>query len=328
MAESIPTAGYSGDSSDGGDGKDLTVNRVQNQSQLADGQDDVDGLELTRLECAVCLQGCVHPVQLPCGHIFCFLCVKGVANQSKRCAMCRKELPADYLERPNLVGGAGFLEETSMAFDDGNQWFYEGHNGWWQYDERTSAELEAAFKSGFGMCELLIAGFLYVIDFHTMVQFRRNDPSRRRHIKRDLVSIPKKGIAGLRVTPNPEAALQSSNEEQGDAAVGGEIASDQMTASISAAEALSELLLPSTTTKTATIARPKSPSSSLIAPNNTPQTPHTPSQDSGTSSPTATCDPSLHHIVQDMEHLLLLDSVDDEDEEEEGLPDYPTFNED
>ena len=28
------------------------------------------------LECAICLQNCVYPVQLPCKHIFCFLCVK------------------------------------------------------------------------------------------------------------------------------------------------------------------------------------------------------------------------------------------------------------
>ena len=29
------------------------------------------------LECAVCLQPSIYPVQLPCSHVFCFLCVKG-----------------------------------------------------------------------------------------------------------------------------------------------------------------------------------------------------------------------------------------------------------
>lgn len=28
------------------------------------------------LECPICLQTCIHPARLPCGHIFCFLCVK------------------------------------------------------------------------------------------------------------------------------------------------------------------------------------------------------------------------------------------------------------
>lgn len=29
-----------------------------------------------KMECPVCLQTCIHPAKLPCGHIFCFLCVK------------------------------------------------------------------------------------------------------------------------------------------------------------------------------------------------------------------------------------------------------------
>lgn len=68
------------------------------------------------------------------------------------------------------------------------------HVGWWQYDERTSKELETCYKSGERTCELLIAGFLYVADLDSMLQLRRNDPSRRRRIKRDLNTIPKKGF--------------------------------------------------------------------------------------------------------------------------------------
>ena len=41
------------------------------------------------MECAVCLQTCIHPVQLPCRHIFCFLCVKGVSTQ----VSCVNEAP-------------------------------------------------------------------------------------------------------------------------------------------------------------------------------------------------------------------------------------------
>jgi E3 ubiquitin-protein ligase RNF146 len=79
-------------------------------------------------ECAVCLQTCVHPAQLPCGHIFCFLCVKGVANQSKKCAMCRQEIPTDYFEKPVLLAQSN-TDKDSTTFDDGYQWFYEGRNG-------------------------------------------------------------------------------------------------------------------------------------------------------------------------------------------------------
>ncbi|XP_060519452.1 E3 ubiquitin-protein ligase rnf146 [Cylas formicarius] len=143
-------------------------------------------------ECAVCLQPCVHPAQLPCGHIFCYLCVKGFANQNKKCAICRQEIPRDFIEQPQLLDPIG-MGPIGLA-----GWFYEGRNGWWQYDERTSKELEASYKRGEKNVELLIAGFLYIIDFENMIQLRRNDPSRRRLIKRDLATIPKKGIAGLR----------------------------------------------------------------------------------------------------------------------------------
>ncbi|XP_068452425.1 E3 ubiquitin-protein ligase rnf146-like [Clinocottus analis] len=155
-------------------------------------------------ECAICLQSCVHPVQLPCHHVFCFLCVKGASWQSKRCALCRQEVPDDFLERPTLLSpeelkaSAGGRGGSGGAASD-HAWYYEGRNGWWQYDERTSRELEDAFSKGKKTAEMLIAGFLYVADLENMVQYRRNEHGRRRKMKRDVLDIPKKGVAGLRL---------------------------------------------------------------------------------------------------------------------------------
>ncbi|KAF7269710.1 hypothetical protein GWI33_017230 [Rhynchophorus ferrugineus] len=238
---------------------------------LASVEKDAD--KTNGLECAVCLQPCIHPAQLPCGHIFCFLCVKGFANQSKRCAMCRKEIPVDFIEQPQLVEQIQNTD-ASEGYDGIYQWFYEGRNGWWkydqraadeienahtldlsqinimicgetyvidlknmfqyplsnpsrkrfirrdiaqnltvkgwwQYDERTSRELENSYKKGEKSVELLIAGFLYVIDFENMLQLRRNDPSRRRRIKRDFSTIPKKGIAGIRTEPPLSSSIET-----------------------------------------------------------------------------------------------------------------------
>ena len=156
---------------------------------------DFDGENVP--ECPVCLQTCIHPVKLPCQHIFCFLCVKGAANQSKRCALCRQEIPVDYLNNPALLRKEDLLKESYS--EDGFAWFYEGRNGWWQYDERTSHELEEKYKRDIKVFDLLIAGFLYVIDLDSMLQVRRNDPTRRRRIKRDRKDIPKKGVAGLKI---------------------------------------------------------------------------------------------------------------------------------
>lgn len=57
--------------------------------------------------------------------------------------------------------------------------------------------MESSYKKGEKTCELLIAGFLYIVDLENMLQIRRNDPARRRRVKRDFATIPKKGVAGL-----------------------------------------------------------------------------------------------------------------------------------
>ncbi|XP_014877886.1 E3 ubiquitin-protein ligase rnf146-like [Poecilia latipinna] len=167
-------------------------------------------------ECAICLQSCVHPVQLPCHHVFCFLCVKGASWQSKRCALCRQEVPDDFLERPTLLSPEELKASAggrSGATSD-HAWYYEGRNGWWQYDERTSRELEDAFSKGKKTAEMLIAGFLYVADLENMVQYRRNEHGRRRKMKRDVIDIPKKGVAGLRLDADAVAgALSSAGRE-------------------------------------------------------------------------------------------------------------------
>uniref|UniRef100_A0A1A7YHF8 E3 ubiquitin-protein ligase n=1 Tax=Iconisemion striatum TaxID=60296 RepID=A0A1A7YHF8_9TELE len=176
-------------------------------------------------ECAICLQSCVHPVCLPCSHVFCFLCVKGASWQSKRCALCRQEVPDDFLERPTLLspeelkasaGGRG-----GAASD--HAWYYEGRNGWWQYDERTSRELEDAFSKGKKTAEMLIAGFLYVADLENMVQYRRNEHGRRRKMKRDILDIPKKGVAGLRLDAEAVtgSASRGNSADGADASVAG-----------------------------------------------------------------------------------------------------------
>ena len=172
------------------------------------------------IECAVCLQPSIHPVKLPCNHIFCFLCVKGVTIQSQRCPMCRREIPTSFLEHPTLVSRESQLapdleSEPENEAEDGHEagsleqidhkWYYQGRNGWWEYDARTAQELEHYHKKGDQHCELLIAGFLYSIDFENMLQCRRNEPHRKRQIKRDLPTnvTDRKGVAGIR-TNNPQ----------------------------------------------------------------------------------------------------------------------------
>ena len=139
----------------------------------------------------------MHPVRLPCGHVFCFLCAKGAAARTHRCALCRHPVPTGYVLRPDLLSAP--LPTSSPE----TQWFYEGVDGWWQYDERASAELELAHQQGAPHVEMLIAGYVYVVDFERMVQVRRSDPTRRRRVKRDRADIAdRKGVAGLKLGVN------------------------------------------------------------------------------------------------------------------------------
>jgi hypothetical protein len=79
-------------------------------------------------------------------------------------------------------------------------WFYKGYKGWWQYDERTNANLELEYEKKTKKFETLIAGRLYTIDLENCVQIRSDNSSFKRTIKRDSISSsisPIKGVAGI-----------------------------------------------------------------------------------------------------------------------------------
>ncbi|KAG0714056.1 E3 ubiquitin-protein ligase rnf146 [Chionoecetes opilio] len=160
--------------------------------------------------------------------------------------------------------------------------------GWWQYDERTSHELEAAYGSGQRACEVLVAGFLYIIDFDRMVQLRRNDPSRRRRIKRDLSSIPKKGVAGIKLPSQLEAELSALHT----AAHAIQIPSHRE-------GEMGDSTSPAPSNNNNNDLCPRTPT----APSNTPQTPHTPSAASSSSGSPDTSEPThLHALTADSHH--------------------------
>lgn len=161
-------------------------------------------------DCAICLQKYHHPAQLPCGHVFCFLCVKGIAIQSKKCAMCRMQIPSDYFDHPVLIQKTSLDDACAEGDTAKYQWYYEGRNGWWKYDERSNIDLETAYSTEETECLLLLAGTIYCVDFQNMIQFRRSDPRRRRHIKRDLPTLPAKGIAGIKkIDPEPRGLSET-----------------------------------------------------------------------------------------------------------------------
>lgn len=151
--------------------------------------------------CSVCCQPYVHPVELPCAHIFCYLCIKGVLARKPSCPFCRTTVPRDFVIKPKVVEPSVLEKAISKHPDDAPQWYYEGRReGWWLYDPRTSEEIEDAYKDKKTKCIVQVAGFDYVIDFNNMVQFRQDRPERRRKILRSNMvddTAMVKGVAGL-----------------------------------------------------------------------------------------------------------------------------------
>lgn len=149
--------------------------------------------------CPVCFQDPPKiPTKLPCSHTFCFLCAKGAVLQNRKCPLCRHRIGISYFDNPQIVTN---IDQLPIAtFDEQYHWFYEGRSGWWLYDDTTSQIIEEEFKrKSQNYCEVLIAGFIYVINFEKMIQYRKDNPRNTRKIKRDLFDAQQvKGVAGLR----------------------------------------------------------------------------------------------------------------------------------
>ena len=165
--------------------------------------------------CCICQDQCVNPVKLPCSHVFCFLCIKGVAARSNHCALCRQRINPDVLSNPSVVNRYE-IESTVQKSGESHRWYYEARNGgWWLYEQRTSMEMEKAFKDNEQSVRLQISGFYYVIDFEKMVQYREDFPNRIRQIKRDKVSAETvKGVAGIAVWETERSTGQDEDRKQ------------------------------------------------------------------------------------------------------------------
>lgn len=76
--------------------------------------------------CPICLMKPVHPIKLPCNHVFCFLCIKGASLQgpNSRCAICRAAIPASVIVNPQLIDAKELQKEPPKAAS-GYRWFYE-----------------------------------------------------------------------------------------------------------------------------------------------------------------------------------------------------------
>ncbi|XP_003383131.1 PREDICTED: E3 ubiquitin-protein ligase RNF146-like [Amphimedon queenslandica] len=163
------------------------------------------------MKCPICQDKSRHPLTLPCGHTFCYLCIKGVYARQKVCALCRQAIPQHCIVSPP---GTGEREE-----EEGRKtcWYYEAKSGgWWEYEERVRQELEIHYQSlqinnednqDDGQFVIYVSGFPYVVDFAKMIQYRQDKPNRSRRIKREKGVAEEgeelvRGVAGIPIAPS------------------------------------------------------------------------------------------------------------------------------
>ena len=138
----------------------------------------------------------INGVQLRCGHIFCYLCIKSASETSCVCALCRAAIGNEFnFQEHNLIGTIKI-----PSSDDGHYWFYEGFRGWWLFDADTNRDIDAAYRRGEERLEKYIAGGVYLIDLTNMTQRRLDEQSgRARSICRATLYLDDiLGMAGLK----------------------------------------------------------------------------------------------------------------------------------
>ncbi len=160
-------------------------------------------------ECSICLQPKELKWALPCGHSFCYLCLKGsIEANSSGCPMCRGSIPNDVYENAKMKDMGSWTLEME---DVDHRWLYSGRtNGWWAYSDTHNRIIEAAYQEflrdvSSNSGSINIYGKVYVINFPNMSQVSPHGDWR--NVKRlatdeDLEDFDEKslkGIAGIQV---------------------------------------------------------------------------------------------------------------------------------
>ncbi|XP_017490161.1 PREDICTED: E3 ubiquitin-protein ligase rnf146-like [Rhagoletis zephyria] len=142
------------------------------------------------------------------------LAAAAVASASAAAAVAATTSPIAASSTPSSSGqhtDSGVIVIDDNDDDEEDHYDSEESSDSDEEDESDDADLGGGGGSGrprrragnndsqpMDQCEVMIAGFMYTIDFRHMIQYRRDSPSRTRKIKRDQAEANTKGIAGLR----------------------------------------------------------------------------------------------------------------------------------
>lgn len=119
--------------------------------------------------CEICSQILQLPLNLPCKHVFCFLCVKSqvLTRIGNNCHTCGVSFNSSIVKEPEI---RTFVPEVYKN----PVWVYKTsntvNNEYWMYDDRTSSKLEKSFLAKESKLEVELMNRVYEIDLKTMQQ--------------------------------------------------------------------------------------------------------------------------------------------------------------
>ena len=174
-------------------------------------------------KCGNCHEPLYMKVTLPCGHEFCFNCIKGQIirlkkSQTASCLSCyqplSKQVKDKIISRPQQLNTIEFDRSELDKLDV--YWFYSSRGkGWWSFDIPSTKKIELIYQKyssgenitskGTGEDVISICGMDRIFDFHSMLQindYNHNSRQIKRVEKADVDDFMRqsevKGLAGYR----------------------------------------------------------------------------------------------------------------------------------
>ena len=169
-----------------------------------------DSKEIAK-DCIICQEAMINPIELDCGHEYCYTCIKGtIINIGTECPLCRKQISSKF---KNLIFEAPEkLCKNLSHIETDYIWIYSGKDsGWWYFDSKSNDEVEHLYqlyhkqKLTPEINYLSICGLIFTFNFKKMEQINKKNKVVR-HIQRltqtELNDFMKnnqiKGICGIK----------------------------------------------------------------------------------------------------------------------------------
>jgi hypothetical protein len=172
------------DSSDKHDDESkLDFPKDNKQKKKSLGSPDSKNAENTG-ECVICYNPLYMKLTLPCGHFFCYGCIKGQIlrlkqSQNACCPLCNQMISDKIKDKikknPHLLKSIEIDKKHLENLDA--YWFYSARQkgDWWSFDVSASKEIEVLYQrymkdEDVSDCNLSICGMTLSFDFDDMLQ--------------------------------------------------------------------------------------------------------------------------------------------------------------